>query len=92
MPHYTDEQASAVFARDRDEVFAYYQRLAEQQRPAVARAIANLTGTEPAAGSTAEAADPAAAEGDDSDEDLEGFDGDEDPALGDELPEELEAG
>ena len=44
MPHYSDEQARAVFNRDKDEVSAYYQRLAEQQRPVVERAIANLTG------------------------------------------------
>lgn len=44
MPTYSDEEARAVFDRDMAEVYAHYQRMAEKQRPAVERAIANLTG------------------------------------------------
>lgn len=69
MPHYSDEQARAVFNRDKDEVSAYYQRLAEQQRPLVERAIANLTGQAPAeATGSSDVSDTTADEDDDEPE------------------------
>lgn len=71
MPDYSDERARAVFDRDMDEVYAYYQRLAGQQRPAVERAIENLTGHAPA-DDTGTGERPAAAgeESDDKPQDL----------------------
>lgn len=51
MPQYSDEQAQAVFSRNMDDVYTYYHRLAQQQRPAVERAIASLTGQQPVASS-----------------------------------------
>lgn len=44
MPHYSEQDAQRVFNRDMGEVYAYYERLAEQQRPAVQRAIETLRG------------------------------------------------
>lgn len=44
MPTYSDEEARAVFDRDMVEVYAHYKRMPENQRPAVERPIANLTG------------------------------------------------
>lgn len=70
MPHYSDEQARAVFDRDRDEVSAYYQRLAEQQRPIVERAIENLTGQAPAEATGSSDVSDTAADEDDEPEDL----------------------
>lgn len=64
---YTDEQAREVKARPIDEVLEHFRQLADQQRPAVERAIWNLTGWAPVAvaqeqnlGENAEEAAPAA--------------------------------
>ena len=53
-----------------DEVRAYYQRLAEQQRPIVERAIENLTGQAPADTGTSKVRDTTAYEDDDEPDDL----------------------
>lgn len=44
MAHYTDEDARRVFGRDMSEVHAYYAEQVQRQRPAIARARANLFG------------------------------------------------
>lgn len=54
MPDYTAADAERVFAKDPDEVHTYYTHLAVEQRPAVRRAIVNLTGTTPPADAAAE--------------------------------------
>jgi hypothetical protein len=91
MPHYTDEQARAVFDQDMSEVSTYYQRLAEQQRPAVGRAIENLTGQAPSgATDTGTLADTAAGEADDEpleDSSVESEDASEDTLPGDPPPD-----
>lgn len=66
MPHYTDEQARASEDRPREEVHAYYRRLAEQNRPAVERAIENLTGRAPVERTDVDEPPDIAAEGDDT--------------------------
>lgn len=47
MTTYTAEDADRVFAQDMAEVHERYARLAVGQRPAVRRAIADLTGIAP---------------------------------------------
>jgi hypothetical protein len=79
MPQYSDDQAHAVFARDMDDVHAYYHQLAQQHQPAVERAIANLTGQQPVASA------PTTTEPDEDVDDTP--DTDEDVAE-DDLPEE----
>lgn len=73
MPQYSDDQAQAVFSRAMDDVYAYYHRLAQQQRPAVERAIASLTGQEPVASSpTSPEPDEVADDADTNDDAAEG--------------------
>lgn len=48
MPHYTHEQPRAVMIQTMDHACAYYRCFTEQNRPAVERAIENLTGQSPA--------------------------------------------
>lgn len=46
MSGYTDEPARPVMNQNMDDVFAYYRRRANNNRPVAKRAIANLTGGE----------------------------------------------
>lgn len=43
--HYTAEEIQRIASKDIEEVMAHFRRLAEDQRPAVRRAIAALCGT-----------------------------------------------
>jgi hypothetical protein len=82
MPHYSDEQAHAIFNQDMSEVWPYYRDLAERQRPTVERAIENLTGQAPAGDTgTGTLPDTAADDGDEL-EDLPPEISAEDPSEG----------
>lgn len=82
MPQYTDEQARESQERPVSEIYAYYENLAQQRRPAVERAIATLTGQKPAT----PAATPTIEESDLDDEPEPAPEVDDEPTAGDPEP------